>query len=229
LCPFFPLYIRYRFSGLWPDFNNGGNLLFERDDFAPPYSTGVWKRLAGLGDPDINRIAKKLMDCCAPDWVASKSLQDTLAANWWEQAGAPAQATTSTAPPAGLTKTAATESRASTPTAGPSPSAVPGLTWYKASAVGQSASPTGSLPPPPTVPYQSAVAPQSGKTSTAGSGSNWYKQQQAKAPAPAPWPVPASKPKNPQRNNSEVITAWVVSVLVVIILIIIAVSVAAGH
>jgi eukaryotic-like serine/threonine-protein kinase len=208
--------------GLWPEFNNGDNLLFERDDFGPPYNTGVWNRLAGLGDPDVNRIAARLKACCAPDWVASKSLRDTLAAKWWEQTGAPAEAETSTAP------------SVSAPASGTTPTAAPTLTWYKAaSTAGHQASPTGSLPPPPMAPYQSAVAPQSGKsgstTGSAGSGGAWYKQQQSKPPAPMPSSTPAQRPNKPKQDSQQVAAAWVASLVVVLLLVLIVVVIAVNH
>jgi len=207
--------------GLWPEFNNGDNLLFERDDFAPPYNTGVWNRLAGLGDPDINRLAARLKACCAPDWVASKSLRDTLAAKWWEQTGTPAEAGTSTTP------------AVSAPAGGTAPAAPPTLTWYgKPSPAAQPASPTGSLPPPPTVPYQSTVAPQSGKPGSTergtGSGGAWYKEQQSKPPVPMPSSTPAKKPNKP-KQDSPVTAAWIASLTLVLLAILIAVVVAVNH
>ena len=64
--------------GLWLPLNNGDNLLFERKDFSPPYETGVWRHLARLGDPQVDELARRLQECCAPGWVAAKSLEETL-------------------------------------------------------------------------------------------------------------------------------------------------------
>jgi eukaryotic-like serine/threonine-protein kinase len=60
--------------GLWGKLNNGDNLLFERRDFVPPHDTEVWTLLAGLRDPEIDRLAMKLMEFCAPGWTASTTL-----------------------------------------------------------------------------------------------------------------------------------------------------------
>ena len=169
--------------GMWAEFDNGDNLLFERDDFGPPYETGIWNRLAGLSDPEIDRIAGKLKDCCAPDWVASRSLKDTLARTWWEHEP-PAPAVTPTSAADSVTGTATTGS--SVPAEGEPTASAPGA--------GQPAPSAGSLPPPPAVPYQSPVAPQSGMPSTIGSGGPWYKQQQqSRVPAPTAKSTAAKK------------------------------------
>ena len=214
--------------GLWAEFNNGDNLLFERDDFGPPCDTALWNRLAGLGDPEIDRIAARLKDCCAPAWAPSKSLRETLAKTWWEH-GTPAPSATPATAAVSATEVAETESPAEAPasasvTAPATPPAPPALTWYKTPAAGEPAPSPESLPSAPTVPYQSTVAPQSGKPSTGGSGGPWYKEPvkipptvtvpapAGKAPAAAVKAAPAKKP----RRNPAVVTAWIVSALLLV-------------
>jgi hypothetical protein len=205
--------------GLWPRFNNGDNLLFERGDFVLPYDTEVWNHLAGLSDPDIDKIVLKLKACCVPGWVASKSLPDMLKPTWWEaQGGSAPMATAWTA----LTATAGTApAAATTPTGTPSSAAgtAPGTVppppqWHIPSISSQPTAPAGSLPPPPQVPYQSTVAAQSartpfggarqpGKPGTAGSGGSWWAQQQGNAPAGTIKSTPMMPNKNPPSNSSR--------------------------
>ena len=201
--------------GLWQKFNNGDNLLFERADFAPPYETDIWKHLAGLGNPEVDRMTGKLRDCCEPGWVAAKSLADTLRTTWWERGGSAASGTTSTGTSAtgisatgtSATRTGATGATAppasptvtpAAPAAGQAPAASPGIAWYAPSVPQQPAAHAGSLPPPPSAPYQSAVASQSSATPPGGTwrpgqtggmagGGSWW--DQGKAPS-----APAKKP-----------------------------------
>jgi eukaryotic-like serine/threonine-protein kinase len=192
--------------GLWPKFNNGDNLLFERNDFAPPFETDVWKHLRALGNADVDSITGTLRDCCAHGWAASKNVQDMLRPKWWDRVNA--------SPPTGTGPVTATPSAPSVPLPSATPTA-PQITfnpleWYKPPAPGkptvpsQPAAPAGSLPPPPTAPYQSTVAPQSTATrpgstwqhnssGPTGRGGSWWAQQ----PAPKP-PQPPAKPKQGQ-------------------------------
>jgi tetratricopeptide (TPR) repeat protein len=62
---------------LWA-FHAGDNLLFYRSDFLPPFETPLWRKLAALQDPEINKLVTCLQECCAPDWVADKSLDSTI-------------------------------------------------------------------------------------------------------------------------------------------------------
>jgi hypothetical protein len=64
--------------GLWPTLYNAKNLLFSRTDFFPPFETQAWRALAALHDREVDELARRLQECCAPDWVAPKSLEDTL-------------------------------------------------------------------------------------------------------------------------------------------------------
>ena len=191
--------------GLWPKFNNGDNLLFERDDFSPPFDTEVWKRLAELADPDINRLTGKLKDCCAPGWVASKSLQDTLSPKWWEPQNTPAPPTASAAgtaagttatatstPPAGATGTGATTPLAATPWAA--------ATTPLATTPGTGTTGTGATTPLAATTGTGATTPPTGTPASGGStGSTaattsipWH---QASGPQPS---LPGSLPPPPK-------------------------------
>ena len=64
--------------GLWLALYNSKNLLFAKNDFFPPFKTEAWKQLAALGDPQVDELARRLQECCFPDWVSAKSLEMTL-------------------------------------------------------------------------------------------------------------------------------------------------------
>jgi eukaryotic-like serine/threonine-protein kinase len=88
-----------RDPALWLALYNSKNLLFAKNDFFPPFETEVWKQLAALRDPRIDTLARRLQECCAPDWVAAGSLEMLLdqparsparpsvppGQRWWEQ------------------------------------------------------------------------------------------------------------------------------------------------
>jgi eukaryotic-like serine/threonine-protein kinase len=189
-----------RDPGLWPKFNNGDNLLFERTDFAPSLGTEIWQDLAGLGDAEVDRIVVKLKECFAPGWSASKSLRDTLRSAWWEQQGA-----------AMKTVTLGTAT-AETPAAGTGAQTMPlAPPWYAPSVPSQAPPPAGSLPPPPTAPYQSAIAPQAtgplptvtGKDGAEGDQSWWGAKLQPKATEAKPRTAPAKARTAPARAKSQ--------------------------
>ena len=85
--------------GLWLALYNSKNLLFAKNDFFPPFTTEAWKQLAALGDPQVDELARRLQECCNPDWAPARSLEailDRPAApparpqvpaeqRWWEQ------------------------------------------------------------------------------------------------------------------------------------------------
>ena len=73
--------------GLWLALYNSKNLLFAKSDFFPPFQTEAWKQLAALGDPQVGELARRLQECCDPDWVSTQSLEMTLD----QQAVAPVQ------------------------------------------------------------------------------------------------------------------------------------------
>jgi eukaryotic-like serine/threonine-protein kinase len=64
--------------GLWLALYNSKNLLFAKNDFFPPFKTEAWKQLAALGDPQVDELARRLQECCDPDWVPDKSLEMVL-------------------------------------------------------------------------------------------------------------------------------------------------------
>lgn len=82
---------------LWEKLNNGDNLLFERRDFVRPHDTEAWTLLAGLADPEIDRLAARLRQFCAPGQAPAGSLRDAISQegtgpeaarlNWWERTG----------------------------------------------------------------------------------------------------------------------------------------------
>jgi eukaryotic-like serine/threonine-protein kinase len=82
--------------GLWLALYNSKNLLFSRGDFFTPFDTQAWKQLAAVRDPQLNELARRLQECCDPDWVSDRSLEKALdqpAASlpppaelrWWEK------------------------------------------------------------------------------------------------------------------------------------------------
>ena len=91
--------------GLWLALYNSKNLLFAKNDFFPPFKTEVWKQLAALRDPQVDELARRLRECCDPDWVSDRSLEMTLdqpaaapalpqvpaEQRWWEQKPASGQ------------------------------------------------------------------------------------------------------------------------------------------
>lgn len=151
---------------LWGKLNNGDNLLFERQDFAPPHDTEIWTLLAELADPEIDRLAARLKQYCAPGWVASTTLQGTVKQNWWERPG--------TAPvPAARPAGAAASGMPAAPSSGP-------------------VTPRVALPPPPTGPYQSPIADRPRiPAGPAGPGTWW---NAAPAPRLTPKTVPTFTP-----------------------------------
>jgi hypothetical protein len=90
----------------WHVLNTGENLLFRREDFQPPFDTAAWTHLSGLGDRQVDDLARRLIECCVPGWSASGSLGDLVtprAMPWWERtqlatAGAPTRAFPAAAP-----------------------------------------------------------------------------------------------------------------------------------
>lgn len=84
--------------GLWQPLYNSKNLLFRQADFLPPYDTQAWKLLAALDDPEVDHLARRLVECCDPAWVPNTSLEATIDQPWWEKQGA-LQITQGTATP----------------------------------------------------------------------------------------------------------------------------------
>jgi len=74
-----------RDPGQWFRFNDGENLLFRHDDYAPPHRTDAWGQVAQLHDPQVDRLAERLRACCTPGWTATGDLESLLdaPAPWW--------------------------------------------------------------------------------------------------------------------------------------------------
>jgi hypothetical protein len=74
-----------RDPGQWARFNDGENLLFRHDDYAPPHRTPAWDQVAQLHDPEVDRLAERLRACCTPRWTATGDLESLIGAPapWW--------------------------------------------------------------------------------------------------------------------------------------------------
>ena len=122
--------------GLWLALYNSKNLLFAKSDFFPPFQTEAWKQLAALGDPQVDELARRLQECCDPDWVSTQSLEMTLdqqavapvrppipvEQRWWERqpvaSAGPAEAGSAVGWPARPGRTGPPPARAETARAG---------------------------------------------------------------------------------------------------------------
>ena len=193
--------------GLWLALYNSKNLLFAKTDFFPPFQTEAWKQLAALGDPQVDELARRLQECCGPDWVSTQSLEMTLdpqavaparppipvEQRWWErQPVTPAGAGFATAKIAARSLPAPPPLSAPLGQAGTGPTphlsqtmAPPGATtWW--SAPGSASAPPrpmtyGSVPPGPGAPGPGAPVP-----GVAAPG------------APMPRPAPSASPAKPR-------------------------------
>lgn len=64
---------------LWETFHDGENLLFQQEDFTPPFQTDRWRRLTSINDDgELNLLVEKLKTCCAPGWTADGTLEKLL-------------------------------------------------------------------------------------------------------------------------------------------------------
>jgi hypothetical protein len=77
---YLPLVALAKDPGLWSALYNTKNLLFTKTDFLPPFKTQAWSQLSALHDREVDDLVRRLQECCAPGWVAARSLEDTLAA-----------------------------------------------------------------------------------------------------------------------------------------------------
>jgi hypothetical protein len=121
----------------WHALNTGENLLFQRDDFRPPFESPAWVHLSSIRDPELDEVAARLKECCAPGWSATGGLSELLtrrALPWWELVGGTEPDPTCADPATGV-RTIRT----------PEPTSVPRQ-------VPASAPPPGPLPPPPPLP-----------------------------------------------------------------------------
>lgn len=74
----------------WHALNTGENLLFQRDDFRPPFETPAWVHVSSIRDAELDELAGRLKECCAPGWSATGGLGELLAPRavpWWERTG----------------------------------------------------------------------------------------------------------------------------------------------
>ena len=72
----------------WHALYNEENLLFRREDFRPPFDSGAWEHLSGIGDRQLDQLAARITECCVPGWVATGALADLVAPpalQWWER------------------------------------------------------------------------------------------------------------------------------------------------
>ena len=175
-----------RDPGLWLALYNSKNLLFAKADFFPPFKTEAWKQLAALGDPQVDELARRLQECCDPDWVSRQSLEMTLdqqavtparapipvEQRWWEKK------------PPGAAGSAAGAASASRPWAQGPPQAVPVAAATAAARAETSRIATGPLPAPP---------PLSAPLGVAGTGPlPQLSQKMAPPGATTWWSVPGS-------------------------------------
>jgi hypothetical protein len=72
-------------TGLWEALNDGENLIFRLEDFNPPYQTDVWKHLSNVDDRELDSVANRLKECCAPSWSPNGALETLLRPQWWEK------------------------------------------------------------------------------------------------------------------------------------------------
>ena len=200
--------------GIWLALYNSKNLLFAKNDFFPPFKTEVWKQLAALGDPHVDEIARRLQECCYPDWVSDKSLEMTLdrqpvplvrpqipaEQRWWEQK--PASGPGAQAPSSSRPRTQAPPSPAPVPGAPSSPAPRPRPRRPRPVAPASAAAPPGApgaaLPAPP---------PLSAPLGLAGSGPMPQLRQTMVPPGDTIWwsslpSAPAQGPPGPGYHGS---------------------------
>jgi hypothetical protein len=202
-----------RDPALWLALYNSKNLLFAKNDFFPPFETEVWKQLAALRDPQVDALARRLRECCAPDWVAAGSLEMLLdqparpsaaspapaGQRWWEQSatGAAAvpsrpwsQAPAGAQAPAGTPGSPGTSSRAAPGLTGaPGGSAAPAspavAAGYAAASGGRSGGPSGKSPSGGV--NLPTPPPLSAPLSTAGTGPMPHLSQKMVPPGDTIW------------------------------------------
>lgn len=121
----------------WHVLNTGENLLFRREDFRPPFNTGAWVHLSGIGDQRLDQLAVRITECCVPNWVATGALADLVAPpalQWWERTQVGAARPAAPAVPAAVAP-AAPPPAAPAPVARPAAPAPrqPGANWWQES------------------------------------------------------------------------------------------------
>jgi hypothetical protein len=83
----------------WHALHTGENLLFRHEDFHPPFQTPTWAHLSSIQDEQLDLLAARLKECCAPGWAPS-GLEELLGPRqipWWERT--PVPVTASPTPP----------------------------------------------------------------------------------------------------------------------------------
>ena len=187
--------------GLWLPLYNKDNLLLEKADFSSPFSTRAWVKLAGLHDEEVDLLAARLRECCAPTWVADQSLEAVLER----------QRATPTRPEHPLRHW--WENEAAVPAA-----RVPASPWEwavkpQAPAASSAKSPTVVLPaPPPLSSAQRAedgpATAQRGSRAQSPAGTSWW--------AGTPAAPPSRHPVKPQRQVAGGLLLGLGIVLVII-------------
>jgi hypothetical protein len=81
---------------LWPELNNGENLIFSADDFLAPRETPIWSRLEGSRNAEVRMLAGLLDRACATTVAIPTDLDEILEtrrivgpvypAQWWDPA-----------------------------------------------------------------------------------------------------------------------------------------------
>jgi len=77
----------------WRDEWTQDKVLFTESDFAPPFTTPIWRRLESIGNPQLDHALQAMKACCTPGWRARCSLDDLLKQpqiiipnrRWWEE------------------------------------------------------------------------------------------------------------------------------------------------
>jgi len=176
--------------GIWLPLNTGENLLFEKKDYIAPFETNAWKHVFNIADPEVTRLGRKLRECCAPAWVASQSLEETIAPTWWQPGGAAATTPADSAP------------RSSAPEA-------PSWRYVPTQGGPPSAAAVGLPPPPSTETFTGAASfrgsgasegirlpsdpvSRSARRAASGSGPGQAKWWQPTVPPPQPKPAAAA-------------------------------------
>jgi hypothetical protein len=163
----------------WHVLNTGENLLFQRDDFRPPFETPAWAHVSSIRDPELDRLAERLRQCCAPGWAPTGGLGELLterARPWWELTGTAPVA----APPPASAPAAAAPPK---PVPAPRPTLPP---------------PPPTLPPPPPVRVGPAAPRQPVPARPSQPTGPWWGSVEAGArPAPPPPTASTAPPSTP--------------------------------
>jgi len=129
--------------GLWRPLYNSKNLLFQQADFLSPFRTPIWTQLGALRDPEVDHLARQLMECCDPAWDATTSLEKTIEVPWWRKQGVrqPDLGETGQAPATGTAAGASSTVPRVSPGRQAGPHARPAQWWA------EPARPPGQVPP----------------------------------------------------------------------------------